>query len=189
MQEMDKKQITPVELAAGMMQATMRSIENGWDTLKPVLTAYLSEPVLTEAKEDELIREIYLAALALEIYCIPTAFETNIAQQVSKGMGTVMASEALSAHQLSEPIRLHYLPQFEAVNEEGADPADMALRLVHEAVRILYDRLALPLKPADPVNSLLWAKLFPFVVSIVGKWPIFAAKFEVAESGQEQERQ
>ena len=46
MQELEKKQITPVELAAAMMQFTMKSIENSWDTLKPavhgVFTSILS---------------------------------------------------------------------------------------------------------------------------------------------------
>ncbi|OAS14979.1 hypothetical protein [Paenibacillus oryzisoli] len=177
MQELEKKQITPAELAAAMMQFTMKGIENSWDTLKPAIIAYLPQPVLTMAKEDELLREIYVAALALEIYCIPHAFEEETARLVSLGMGEVMASDNLAEHRLSESIVQLYLPRLEAVTEE--DRADLALKLVHEAARILYDRIELPLKPTDPSTSLLWAKLFPFLVGIVGKWPILATKFEV----------
>ncbi|UKS29974.1 hypothetical protein LOZ80_13955 [Paenibacillus sp. HWE-109] len=177
MQEMDKKQITPTELAAAMMQFTMRSIENSWDTLKPVAAAYLEDAILTEAKEDELLREIYIAALALEIYCIPYAFDVETANLVSLGMGEIMASDALAEHRLSESLREIYLPRLDAVNQTA--PEDLALALAEEAARILYDRLALPLKPSDPANSLLWVKLFPFLVQLIGKWPILSAKFEI----------
>ncbi|CAH1205242.1 hypothetical protein PAECIP111891_02713 [Paenibacillus allorhizoplanae] len=177
MQELEKKQITPVELAAAMMQFTMKSIENSWDTLKPAIIAYLPQPVLTMAKEDELLRDIYIAALALEIYCIPHAFEEETARLVSLGMGEVMASDNLAEHRLSEAIVEHYLPRLEAIAK--AAPADLALELVQEAAKILYERIELPLKPADPSTSLLWAKLFPFLAGIVGKWPILATKFEV----------
>ena len=34
MQEAERKQITPIELAAAMMQFTMKSIENSWDTIQ-----------------------------------------------------------------------------------------------------------------------------------------------------------
>ncbi|NQX57449.1 hypothetical protein [Paenibacillus qinlingensis] len=177
MQELEKKQITSVELAAAMMQFTMKSIENSWDTLKPAIIAYLPQPVLTMAKEDELLREIYIAALALEIYCIPHAFEEETARLVSLGMGEVMASDNLAEHRLSESIGHHYLPRLEAVAETA--PEDLALELVQEATKILYERIELPLKPTDPSTSLLWAKLFPFLAGIVGKWPILATKFEV----------
>ncbi|OCT13870.1 hypothetical protein A8709_20065 [Paenibacillus pectinilyticus] len=177
MQEIDKKQITPVELAAAMMQLTMKGIESSWDTLKPAVTAYLSHPVLTMAKEDELLREIYIAALALEIYCIPYAFEEETARLVSLGMGEVMSSANLVEHRLSESITQYYLPRLEAV--AAAAPADLAMELVQEATRILYERIDLPLKPADWATSLLGAKLFPFMAGIVGKWPILAMKFEV----------
>lgn len=177
MQELEKKQITPVELAAAMMQFTMKGIENSWDTLKPAIMAYLPHPVLTMAKEDELLRDIYVAALALEIYCIPHAFEEETARLVSLGMGEVMASENLAEHRLSESIAQYYLPRLEAVAETA--PADLALELVQEAAKILYERIELPLKPADPATSLLWARLFPFLAGIVGKWPILAMKFEV----------
>ncbi|MEC0229276.1 hypothetical protein [Paenibacillus alba] len=177
MQETDKKQITPIELAAAMMQFTMKSIDNSWDTIKPVAAAYLKEPVLSEAKEEELLREIYVAALALEIYCIPHAFDAETARLVSLGMGEVMASEHLTEHQLSESIRGRYLPRLEAVNLKASD--DLALALVEEAALILYDRLELPLKPADLSHSLLWAKLLPFLIQLVGKWPILSAKFDV----------
>ena len=138
MQEADRKQITPIELAAAMMQFTMKSIENSWDTIKPVIAAYLKEPILSESKEDELLREIYIAALALEIYCIPHAFDADIARLVSLGMGEVMGSDNLSEHHLSESISQYYLPRLEAVN--AAAPADLALALVEEAATILYDR-------------------------------------------------
>ncbi|TXK70640.1 hypothetical protein [Paenibacillus sp. N3.4] len=177
MQETDKKSITPIELAAAMMQLTMKSIENNWETMKPVVTAYLTEPVLSEEKEDELLREIYIAALALEIYCIPHAFDTDTAQLVGRGMGEVMASNNLSEHQLSESISRYYLPRFGHMNT--ADPADLALALVEEAASILYDRLQLPLKPVDRTNSLLAAKLLPFLVQLVGKWPILFTRFTV----------
>lgn len=177
MQELEKKQITPVELAAAMMQFTMKSIENSWDTLKPAIMAYLPQPVLTMAKEDELLREIYIAALALEIYCIPHAFEEETARLVSLGMGEVMASDNLVEHRLAESIGHNYLPRLEAVAETA--PEDLALELVQEAAKILYERIELPLKPTDPSTSLLWAKLFPFLAGIVGKWPILATKFEV----------
>jgi hypothetical protein len=177
MQELEKKQIKPVELAAAMMQFTMKSIENSWDTLKPAIIAYLPQPVLTMVKEDELLREIYIAALALEIYCIPHAFEEETARLVSLGMGEVMASDNLAEHRLSESIGHNYLPRLEAVAETV--PEDLALELVQEAAKILYERIELQLKPADPNTSLLWAKLFPFLAGIVGKWPILAAKFEV----------
>ncbi|SDM95911.1 hypothetical protein SAMN04487897_101622 [Paenibacillus sp. yr247] len=183
MQEADKKQITPIELAAAMMQFTMKSIENSWDTIKPAVTVYLKDPVLSEDKEDELLREIYVAALALEIYCIPHAFVADIARLVSLGMGEVMASDNLSDHQLSESISQHYLPRLEAVY--SAAPTDLALALVEEAATILYDRLELPLKPTNPVNSLLWTKLFPFLVQLVGKWPILLTKFEVKQESTE----
>ena len=129
------------------------------------------------AKEDELLRDIYVAALALEIYCIPHAFEEETARLVSLGMGEVMASENLAEHRLSESIAQYYLPRLEAVAE--AAPDDLAFELVQEAAKILYERIELPLKPADPATSLLWARLFPFLAGIVGKWPILAAKFEV----------
>ncbi|MDR6552874.1 hypothetical protein [Paenibacillus qinlingensis] len=177
MQELEKKQITPVELAAAMMQLTMKSIENSWDTLQPAILAYLSPPVLTMAKEDELVREAYLAALALEIYCIPHAFEEETARLVSIGMGQVMASDNLAEHRLSESITQYYLPRLAAIAED--EPEDLALELVREGARILYERIELPLKPADPDTSLLWARLFPFLAGIVGKWPILATKFEV----------
>ncbi|MBD0380414.1 hypothetical protein [Paenibacillus sedimenti] len=177
MQEIEKKQITPVEAAAAMMQFTMKSIENGWETIRPVFTAFLTEPALSQAKEDELLREIYIAALALEIYCIPHAFDKETASIVLSGMNEVMASENLVSHQLSAPINEQYLPKFEAVN--GEDPADLALALVEEAASILYKRLELPLKPADPDKSMLWAKLFPFLAGHVGKWPILQAKFTI----------
>ncbi|WNR46595.1 hypothetical protein [Paenibacillus roseipurpureus] len=177
MQEADKKQITPVELAAAMMQLTMKSIENSWETLKPAVLAYLSTPVLTMAKEDELVRDIYVAALALEIYCIPHAFEEATARLVSQGMGKVMASENLVEHRLSESIANDYLPRLEAIAQR--QPADLALELVQEATTILYERIDLPLKPVDPATSLLWAKLFPFLAGIVGKWPVLAVRFEV----------
>jgi hypothetical protein len=183
MQEADRKQITAIELAAAMMQFTMKSIENSWDTIKPAITAYLKDPVLSEDKEDELLRQIYIAALALEIYCIPHAFDAEIARLVSVGMGEVMASNNLSEHQLSESISQHYLPRLEAVNSSA--PADLALALVEEAASILYDRLELPLKPTNPANSLLWVKLFPFLVQLVGKWPILFAKFEVKQESAE----
>lgn len=177
MQELEKKEITPIELAAAMMQLTMKSIENSWSTLQPAVVAYLSHPVLTMAKEDELVQEIYLAALALEIYCIPHAFEEETARQVSIGMGEIMASDNLVEHRLSESIARYYLPRLEAVAE--ATPDDLALELVQEAAKILYERIDLPLKPVDPATSLLWAKLLPFLAGIVGKWPILATKFEV----------
>ncbi|KRE96427.1 hypothetical protein ASG89_31135 [Paenibacillus sp. Soil766] len=177
MQELEKKPITPVELAAAMMQFTMKSIENSWDTLKPAIIAYLPQPVLTMAKEDELLRHIYIAALALEIYCIPHAFEEETARLVSLGMGEVMASDKLAEHRLSESIAQEYLPRLEAVAEMA--PEDLAFELVQEAAKILYERIELPLKPTDPSTSLLWTKLFPFLAGIVGKWPILATKFEV----------
>lgn len=177
MQEADKKTITPTELAAAMLQFTMKSIENNWETMKPAVSAYLEDPILSQDKEDELIKEIYIAALALEIYCIPFAFEEEIAHLVSLGMGEVMASSQLSEHQLSETIRQHYLPRLGTVS--AASPADHALALAQEAASILYDRMELPLKPADPTNSLLWVKLFPFLVQHVGKWPILSTNFEV----------
>ncbi|MEW9697796.1 hypothetical protein [Paenibacillus sp. SI8] len=177
MQETDKKPIKPVEVAAAMMQFTMRSIENNWETMKPAVSAYLTEPELSEAKEDELLREMYIAALALEIYCIPHAFDAETARLVSLGMGQVMASENLAAHQLSVPISEIYLSRFEEI--EAAVPSDLALALVEEASHMLYDRLELPLKPADPTNTFLWAKLFPFLAQLVGKWPILLAKFAI----------
>ncbi|MDD9270202.1 hypothetical protein ACFPES_24395 [Paenibacillus sp. GCM10023248] len=177
MQEADKKTITPTELAAAMLQFTMKSIENSWDTMKPAAAAYLEDPVLTQEKEDELIKEIYIAALALEIYCIPYAFDEGIARLVSLGMGEVMASSNLSEHRLSESVSQHYLPRLETVSLSS--PADLALALAQEAASILYDRLELPLKPAEPTNSLLWVKLFPFLVQHVGKWPILSTNFEV----------
>lgn len=179
MQDAEKKQITPAELAAAMLQFTMKSIENSWESMRPAVAAYLNDPVLTQEKEDELIKEIYIAALALEIYCIPYAFETDIARLVSSGMGEVMASSNLSEHRLSESISQHYLPRLGTV--DSATPSDMALALAQEAASILYDRLELPLKPADPTNSLLWVKLFPFLVQHVGKWPILSTNFEVIE--------
>lgn len=179
MQEADRKQLTPIELAAAMMQFTMKSIENSWDTIKPTIAAYLEDPVLSEAKEDELIREIYIAALALEIYCIPHAFDTDIARLVSLGMGEVMASDNLSEHHLSESINQHYLPRLEAINSVA--PTDLAMALVEGAASILYDRLELPYKPTNPANSLLWTKLFPFLTEVIGKWPILSAKFEVKQ--------
>lgn len=183
MQEAERKQITPIELAAAMMQFTMKSIENSWETIKPVVAAYLRDPILSESKEDEILREIYIAALALEIYCIPHAFDADVARLVSLGMGEVMGSDNLSEHQLSESISQYYLPRLEAVN--AAAPADLALALVEEAAAILYDRLELPLKPTDRVNSLLWVKLFPFLVQLVGKWPILFTKFEVKQKTSE----
>jgi hypothetical protein len=177
MQETDTKQLKPIEVAAAMMQFTMKSIENSWETIKPAISAYLAEPALSETKEDELLREIYMAAMALEIYCIPHAFHAKTASLVGAGMGEVMASENLAAHQLSEPISKQYLPRLEEISR-GA-PSDLAFALVEEAARILYDRLELPLKPADPANTLLWAKLFPFLAQLVGKWPILLTKFTI----------
>lgn len=179
MQDAEKKQITPAELAAAMLQFTMKSIENSWDTLKPAVAAYLQDPVLTQDKEDELIKEIYIGALALEIYCIPHAFDTEIARLVKSGMGEIMESNNLSEHRLSESISQHYLPRLATV--ELSTTADLAMALAQEAASILYDRLELPLKPIDPTNSLLWVKLFPFLVQHVGKWPILSANFEVIQ--------
>ncbi|MNR21518.1 hypothetical protein D3C85_1384230 [compost metagenome] len=88
-----------------------------------------------------------------------------------------MASDNLAEHRLSESITQYYLPRLAAVAER--EPEDLALELVREGTRILYERIELPLKPVDPGTSLLWARLFPFVVGIVGKWPILATKFEV----------
>ncbi|NEW05488.1 hypothetical protein GK047_05580 [Paenibacillus sp. SYP-B3998] len=177
MQDIHKKQIKPIEVAAAMMQFTMKSIENSWETIKPAMSAYLTEPALSETKEDELLREFYIAALSLEIYCIPHAFAPEIAGLVGLGMGEVMASESLSSHQLSEPIRQHYLPQFEKIS--AAAPSDLALALVETAARILYDRLELPLKPIEPANTLLWVKLLPFLAQLVGKWPMLLSKFTI----------
>ncbi|MFD0699052.1 hypothetical protein ACFQZT_33805 [Paenibacillus sp. GCM10027628] len=177
MQNQEKKQITPVEAAAAMMQFTMKSIENNWETIKPVIAAFLTEPTLSEAKEDELLREIYMAALALEIYCIPHAFDTEIAGHVQSGMNEVMTSENLAAHQLSAPINELYLPRFESISE--AVPDDLALALVEEASNLLYQRLDLPLKPADPEKGMLGGRLLPFLAQHVGKWPILLAKFTI----------
>lgn len=180
MQETDKKLITPVEAAAAMMQLTMKSIENSWEHIKPAMAVYLTEPSLSEAKEDELIKEIYIAALALEIYCIPHAFEPETARLISSGIGEIMASEHFAAHHLSEPVSALYLPQFEQVS--GALLADHALALVEEAARILYGRLELPLKPSNREQSLLWMKLLPFLIQLVGKWPILLNKFAIETS-------
>ncbi|BFT73150.1 hypothetical protein [Paenibacillus sp. P36] len=179
MQDAEKKQITPDELAAAMLQFTMKSIENSWDTIKPAVAAYLQDPVLTQEKEDELIKEIYIAALALEIYCIPHAFDAEIARLVSSGMKEMMASSNLSEHRLYESISQYYLPRLSTV--ELSATADLALALAQEVASILYDRLELPLKPVDPTNSLLWVKLFPFLVQHVGKWPILSTNFEVIQ--------
>jgi len=183
MPQANKKPITPVEAAAAMMQFTMKSIENNWSTIQPFMSAFVTDPHLSEAKEDEIVREIYIAALALEIFCIPHAFDEITSTLVDEAMYEVMASQALAAHQLSEPICTFYLPAFAKMSADS--PADLALLLVEEAARILYGRLDLPLKPAEAEKSILWAKLLPFLSQHVGKWPVLQAKFAIqAETGE-----
>ncbi|UJF35289.1 hypothetical protein [Paenibacillus hexagrammi] len=163
-----------------MMQFTMKSIENGWDSFKPSLSVYLEEPMLSEAKEDELLREIYMAALSLELYCIPFAFEPETAALISKEMAAIMASEAFASHQLAEPIHQIYIPLFQQVS--ASLPDEHALALVEAAATILYERLNLPRKPAHAETSLLWAKLVPYLIQAVGKWPIILSKFTIQSS-------
>ncbi|MFC5448264.1 hypothetical protein [Paenibacillus aestuarii] len=177
MQQTNKKQIAPVEAAAAMMQFTMKSIENNWATIQPFMSAFLTDPQLSQAKEDEIVREIYIAALALEIFCIPHAFDEQTSILVDAAMYEVMASQTLAAHHLSEPISAFYLPAFAKMNADT--PADLALMLVEEAARILYGRLDLPLKPAEAEKSMLWVKLLPFLSQHVGKWPVLQAKFAI----------
>ncbi|MCD1257881.1 hypothetical protein B5M42_003375 [Paenibacillus athensensis] len=184
MKEDKRNIITPKEAAAAMMQMTMRSAEHGWPAVKPTFAAYVPDAVLSEAQEDDLLKEAYIAALALEVYCIPHAFETDIAAQVGQGMDAIMSSEHFAAHRLAEPICAVYAPRLQmteanAVKAE-AQGGDLAMALLACAVDILYARLPLPLKPEQAEGSLLQFKLMQYVSGMIGKWPLLLQRFDVA---------
>jgi|GEM_PF-2073964 len=179
MEEASCQIITPKEAAAAMMQMTMRSAENGWPTMKPAFAAYVPDAVLSEEQEDELLKEVYIAALALEIYCIPHAFEADIARQVGLGMDEIMSSANFAAHRLAEPVCAVYAPQFQRA--AASSGGDLALALLEAAVGILYGRLRLPLKPEQGEGSLLWLKLMQYVSGLIGKWPVLQQRFIVAD--------
>ncbi|TVY08992.1 hypothetical protein [Paenibacillus cremeus] len=173
----------PMAAAAAMMKLTMGAIEREWGKLQPVFAAYTPQAVLTKEQEDELFQELYVAALALELYDLQHFFDASRRAEIEAELLNIMASAEFESLQLAESMYTHYLPRLRAIPTE--DNAELGMALIQTAVRELYNRLPLPLKPADAGTSLIAIKLVQSLPALVGKWPVVIKGFDSSAGSEE----
>jgi len=176
MQPNDRLQ--PEAAAAAMLQLTMTSIDKQWGVLQPVFAAFTTDAVLTRELEDTLLQELYVAALALELYDLPHVFTAEKDREIESELLRILTSGDFAPLGLADTIRLHYLPRLREIRRE--ETADVGAVLLEAAVGILYERLPLPLKPSKPQGSLLWSRLMQAMALWIGKWPAIARGLSAA---------